>query len=79
MTRLLGTLAAAAALTFAAHAGEAEGTVRSVDPSTRTITLDDGQAFVAADSVQLDTVMTGSRVRITFDDATLNATAVEAL
>lgn len=78
MNKLFATLLASTAFIGAAYAGEAEGTVATVDPATRTITLEDGTSYVAAEGVVLDTVTTGSIVKVTFDDGTTNATAVEA-
>lgn len=79
MTRILATIAASAAFIFAAYAGEIEGSVQSVDPATRTVTLDDGSSYVAAEGVAVDTLVAGDRVKVTFDDGTTNATAIDKL
>lgn len=78
MTRILAALAASAAFIVAAHAGEVEGTVKSVDQTTRTITMDDGKAYVATDSVDLAKVTEGAKVKVVYDDGTMNAIEVEA-
>lgn len=78
MNKLLTTLIASAAFIGAAYAAEVEGAVASVDPATRTITLEDGTSYVAAEGVVLDAITTGSTVKVTFEDGTTNATAVEA-
>lgn len=78
MRKYVVALAATAAFAGYAYAGEAEGVVSSVDPDTRTITLESGQSYVAQEGVEIDTVTTGSTVRITYDDATMEATEVEA-
>ncbi|MFZ2101887.1 MAG: DUF1344 domain-containing protein [Oricola sp.] len=62
---------------FAAFAGEAEGVVASIDEATRTITLEDGTAYVVAEGVDLAAVVAGDKVKVIFDDGTTNATAVE--
>lgn len=76
MKNVLATIATLAALTGAAFAGEATGTVQSVDPATRTITLEDGSNYVAAEGVAIEDLAAGDQVVITFDDGTTNATAV---
>lgn len=76
MKNVLATIATLAALTGAAFAGEAMGTVQSVDPATRTITLEDGSNYVAAEGVAIEGLAAGDQVSITFDDGTTNATAV---
>lgn len=79
MNKILVAVAATFAFAGAAFAGEVEGTVKSVDPTSRTITLDDGTSFVVAQNVTIDALATGAKVKVTFDDGTANATAVEAV
>jgi len=79
MTRILAALAASAAFIVAAYAGEVEGTVQSVDASSRTITLDDGSSYVAAEGIEIVALAPGSKVKVTFDDGTKTAVAVEAM
>lgn len=79
------TLAAVAAAGFAAttlvagtaYAAEVEGTVESVDPTTRTITLDDGTTYTAEASVDLESLSEGDQVTVEVDDTTTSATSVE--
>ncbi len=70
MTKVRISLAAAAlfALAGAAHAGEMEGTVKSVDMDKHMITLDDGMSVTTNMDVKLDGVMAGDKVKITTDD-----------
>jgi len=77
MKKVLVSVAALAALTASAFAGQVEGKVQSVDAATRTITLEGGAAYVAAADVAIEGVAAGDTVSITFDDGTTNATAVE--
>lgn len=74
------TLAAAAMLGLfgvAAYAAEVQGKVQGVDESSRTILLEDGTSYTAAESIDLAGVPAGSKVRITFDESTMQATMVE--
>ena len=50
--------------------------MQSVDSDTRTIMLEDGQAFVAGDTVDLASIQAGSNVTVMFDDGTNTATRV---
>lgn len=77
MKKLLVTAVASLGFIAAAFAGTAEGVVQSVDPATRTITLEDGQAFVAADAVDLGSIEPGASVMVSYDDGTNTATDVK--
>lgn len=77
MKKILATLVASAALVASAYAGEVEGVVKAYDEATKTITLEDAQAFVLAEGVVVDGVVAGAKVKITFDDATKAASAVD--
>jgi Protein of unknown function (DUF1344) len=77
MNRILASLAATAALVSAAFAGEIEGVVKTFDAATKTVTLEDGSAYVLAEGVVADAIVAGAKVKVTFDDATKAATAVE--
>ena len=76
MNRILATLAATAALVSAAFAGEIEGVVKTYDEATKTVTLEDGSAYVLAEGVVVEGVVAGAKVKVVFDDATKAATAV---
>jgi Protein of unknown function (DUF1344) len=77
MNKILATLAATAALVSAAFAGEVEGVVKTFDAATKTVTLEDGSAYVLAEGVAAEAIVAGAKVKVTFDDATKAATAVE--
>lgn len=77
MKKILATLIASAAFVSAAFAGEVEGVVKSFDEATKTVTLEDAQAFVLAEGVAVEGLVAGAKVKITFDDATKAASAVE--
>ena len=77
MKKILATLIASAAFISAAFAGEVEGVVKAFDEATKTVTLEDGQAFVLAEGVVAEGVVAGAKVKVTFDDATKAASAVE--
>jgi len=79
MKKFVATLAASAAMIGFAYAGEAQGTVASVDVETSTIMLETGETFVAQEGVDVDGLAPGTQVRITYDDTTMEATDVEAL
>ncbi len=79
MKKFIATLAASAAMIGFAYAGEAEGTVATVDAETSTIVLETGETFVAQEGVDVDSLAPGTQVRITYDDTTMEATDVEAL
>ncbi len=71
--------AAVAAFVTPAFAGQMEGKVEAVDESTRTIMLDDGSTYVAADGVEISGLAAGDSIIVTYDDGTNNATAVDKL
>jgi Protein of unknown function (DUF1344) len=77
MNKILAALVASAAFVSMAFAGEIEGVVKSFDEATKTITLEDGSAYVLAEGVAVDGLAAGAKVKVTFDDATKAATAVE--
>lgn len=77
-------VAAVASLAFmgAAYAGTVEGVVKSVDPVTKTISLEDGTAVTAGADVTaeaLGALAAGTKVKVTVEDGTTNATAVEVV
>jgi Cu/Ag efflux protein CusF len=76
MKKVFVSIAALAALTASAFAGEVTGQVQSVDAATRTITLADGTTYTAAEGVSLEGLAAGDNVTVTFEDGTTNATAV---
>ncbi len=79
MKKLIIAAATIAAFSTAVFAGEMEGKIQSVDQSTRTIVLEDGSSYVAAEGVAIEELAEGDSVVVTFDDGTNNATAVEKM
>ena len=67
MRIMLTALAAAAILGAAnmAYAAEATGTIKSIDMSKHTVTLDNGSTFDLAKSVKLDGMKVGEKITLT--------------
>ncbi|MBA3447780.1 MAG: DUF1344 domain-containing protein [Pseudaminobacter sp.] len=78
MKKILATTIASLAFIGAAYAATVEGVVQTVDPITRTITMEDGTAVVAAEGVAIEAIVPGAKVKVTLEDGTSNATAIEA-
>jgi Cu/Ag efflux protein CusF len=82
MKKILVAAAASLAFMGAAYAGTVEGVVKSVDPTTKTITLEDGTQVVAGADVTADTLgalKDGTKVQVTLDEGSTSATAVEVV
>ncbi|MFN3550147.1 MAG: copper-binding protein [Mesorhizobium sp.] len=79
MNRIASSAAALLALMGTAYAAEIEGVVQTVDPSTRQITLDTGQSFTAPEDAVLDEMAPGDKIRVTVDDSSGAATAIEEI
>jgi hypothetical protein len=77
MRKILSAVTALGFFGMAAYAAEVEGSVNDVDQETRTILLADGTSYVAAESIDLSAIAAGAKVRITHDDATMQATMIE--
>ncbi|MEP9374023.1 DUF1344 domain-containing protein [Mesorhizobium sp. KR1-2] len=80
MKKILVAAAASLAFMGAAYAGTLEGVVKSVDTTTKTITLEDGKQVVAGADVTADTLdalKDGTKVKVTLDEGATSATAVE--
>ena len=77
MNKILAALVASAAFISMASAGEIEGVVKSFDAAAKTITLEVGSAYVLAEGVAVNGLAAGAKIKVTFDDATKAATAVE--
>lgn len=78
MKKILATTLASLAFVGMAYAATMEGVVQAVDPATRTITLQDGQSFVAPEGVALEQLQVGAKINVTVDDTTGAVTAIEA-
>jgi Cu/Ag efflux protein CusF len=52
-----------------AQAAETTGTIESVDPSSRTLMLDDGVTYQLAEAVDAEGLKTGDKVTVTYDQS----------
>lgn len=77
MKKILATAAASLAFIGVAYAATMEGVVQSVDPQTRTVTLEDGKIFVAPEGAAIDALAAGTKIKVTVDDTTGAVTAIE--
>lgn len=78
MKKILATALASAAFMGMAYAATMESVVQAVDPASRTVTLADGQSFVAPEGVAIESLQPGAKIMITVDDTTGAVTKVEA-
>ena len=76
MNKLVALLIASAAMVGTAYAGQIQGTVKAFDEATKTVTLEDGSAYVLAAGVMPTGITAGAKVQVTFDDTSKAATAV---
>ena len=82
MKKLLIAAGAASLLalsSLAAVADEAQGSITSVDPTTMTVTLDDGNTYALPASVDAASLQIGEKVKIEYSkdaNGKMNATAV---
>ncbi len=76
MKKFVAMLIASAAMVATAYAGQIEGVVKAFDEATQTVTLEDGSAYVLAAGVKVEGLAAGTKVQVTFDDASKAATAV---
>jgi uncharacterized protein DUF1344 len=76
---LIGAVVFAFALSGVAWGADIEGKVKSVDPSEKSFTLDDGTKIWVGDSVSLDSLKEGADVKASFEekDGKNIATSVE--
>lgn len=74
---LVGAMLAGSA--FSVFAGEAEGIVATVDEATRTVVLEDGSSWLAADDIDLTGIAAGDTIKVTYDDGTTTLTSVEKM
>jgi uncharacterized membrane protein YdfJ with MMPL/SSD domain len=76
MKKFVAMIFASAAMVATAYAGQIEGVVKAFDQATKTVTLEDGSAYVLADGVAVEGLAAGKKVQVTFDDTSKAATAV---
>ena len=81
MQIMLSALAAATILGAAnlAYAAEATGTIKSIDMSKHTVTLDNGSTYDVAKDVQVIGMRIGERVTLTYQQSgkAMDATAIK--
>ena len=70
MRRLLGVVLMGVLTLWAvgAQAAEVEGKIQTVDPSDRTIVLDNGTKLSVAEGVSLDTLRQGADVKVSYEE-----------
>lgn len=79
MRTLITAFLVSIAFIGAALAGEAEGTVQSVDASAMKLMLTDGSEFTISEGVALDEIKAGTAVRIVFDDDTKTVSEINPM
>ena len=81
MRIMLSALAAAAIFGAAnlAYAAEATGTIKSIDMSKHTVTLDNGSTYDVAKDVKFNGMRVGERVMLTYQQSgkAMDATAIK--
>lgn len=78
MQRITVFAIASFTLISAAFAGEMEGTIKEVDMEKKMITLEDGTSVMTGDTVKLDGMMAGDKVKIMTGDDKM-ATSIEKM
>jgi hypothetical protein len=70
MKKSLVTIAAIATLGFAgvASADEASGKIEAMDVQSRTILLDDGNAYIVGEGVAIESLQPGAEVTVSFEE-----------
>ena len=76
MKKFVAMLIASAAMVATAYAGEIEGVVKAFDETTKTVTLEDGSAYILSEGVTVEGLAAGAKVKVAFDDTSKAATAV---
>jgi Cu/Ag efflux protein CusF len=81
MKKILMPVVAGLALVAAtfAYAADATGTIKAVDATARTVTLDDNKVYVFPASVDITKVKVGDKVKITFTTDAAGKNNVTAL
>jgi hypothetical protein len=70
MRKSFVTIAAIATLGFAgvASADEASGKIEAMDVQSRTILLDDGNAYIVGEGVAIESLEPGAEVTVSFEE-----------
>lgn len=81
MRIMLSALAAATILGAAnlAYAADATGTIKSIDMSKHTVTLDNGSTYDVAKNIKFNGMRVGERVTLTYQQSgkAMDATAIK--
>ena len=69
MRKTLASLTAVAVIAFAgaAFAEESKGKIKMIDPSTKTLIMQDGTAYQVSDKVAIETLKPGQEVTVSFE------------
>jgi hypothetical protein len=62
-----------------ALAEDVSGKIQAVDPAARTIQLEDGTIFTAAEGVALDTLTPGTEVTVSYEETDGQKTATSVM
>lgn len=68
MKAILSALAALFLITSSAFAANAEGTIKKIDKSSLTLTLDDGEKFKLSEEFNFEDYSEGMAVMIQYDE-----------
>ena len=77
MKRTLVTTAALLAFLGTAFAASVQGTIQAVDPTTKSITLDDGKIYQLSPEAKVGKLKVGAKVAVTVDDKTGMVTSIK--
>ena len=61
-------IAALVAAPIGAYAAEKEGKVTKWENTSRTMTMDDGSTYVINETVKTESLKTGSRIKVIYDE-----------
>ena len=77
MKTTVATAAALLAFLGTAYAATVQGTIQAVDPTTKSITLDDGRIYQLPAEIEVAELVVGAKVVVTTDDTTGKVTSIE--
>ena len=77
MKKTLATTAALLAFLGTAYAASVQGTIQAVDPTTKSITLDDGKIYQLSPEAKIGKLKVGAKVAVTVDDKTGMVTTIK--
>jgi len=77
MKKTLATTAALLAFLGTAYAATVQGTIQAVDPTTKSITLDDGKIYQLSPKASVGKFKVGAKVAVTVDDKTGMVTSIK--